>query len=161
MDFKEILNQWENRELSNTTQVPKKKKKENSSLRKDMKKNLDNYLPDSFVLDSKEESKPFTPSLSRTRMRKRKIDLVLDLHGQNKNEAKIELQNFIRKCYNTGINKILIIHGKGNHTNGQAVLKPFVKSILETSPYIGDIGTPDRKDGGSGATWAIVLQRSL
>jgi len=159
MDFGDILNNWENEKQS----IGKKKVEKKKETKKDlsMESLLTNYAPDSDVVGSKEEDIPYVPNVSREKMRRKKADLVLDLHGQNAEDAKIELNNFIQKSYRTGANKILIIHGKGNHTNGRAVLKPLVKSILEMSPYIGDIGTPERRDGGSGATWAVVRQRSL
>ena len=158
MNFNDILEQWENNGKFGTSHdLPKKKKEKRSS----MEDFLDHYSPDSSVLSSKVEKKPYASSQSRTKMRKRKADFVLDLHGLNVEEAKIKLQNFIQMSYKTGAGKILIIHGKGNHTSGRAVLKPLVKSILTISPYIGDIGTPEKRDGGSGGTWAVIRQRSL
>lgn len=159
MDFGDILKSWETEKSE-----PDKKKKKNSSRekrRESMESLLDIYAPDSDILGSKAEAKPYIQKTSREKMRRKKADLVLDLHGMTAGEAEIELNNFIRKGYSSGARKILIIHGKGNHTHGEAVLKPMVKSILELSPYIGDIGTPERRDGGSGATWAAVRQRSL
>jgi DNA-nicking Smr family endonuclease len=159
VDFGDILNNWENEKKNSRSAAPKQKQEEEREHIMDSL--LDHYAPDSLVIGSKEEKKPYIPNVSREKMRRKKADLVLDLHGLSAEDAKIELNNFIQKSFRTGARKILIIHGKGNHTNGQAVLKPLVKSVLEISPYIGDIGTPERRDGGSGATWAVVRQRSL
>ena len=158
MDFGEILNNWEQ-----DKEVKERGKKKIAPMPENntMESLLNSYAPDSDVLGSKEEKKPYVSKVSREKMRRKKADLVLDLHGLSAEDATIELNNFIRRSSRTGARKILIIHGKGNHTHGKAVLKPLVKSILELSPYIGDIGTPERRDGGSGATWAVVRQRSL
>lgn len=159
MDFGDILNNWETDKLkiSENNKKEKKKKGDNTS----MEELLKSYAPNLEIIGSKEEPRPYLPKVSREKMRRKKADQVLDLHGMTADEAGIELNNFIRKSYKNGARKILIIHGKGNHTQGQAVLKPLVRSVLELSPYIGDMGTPERRDGGSGATWAVVRQRSL
>jgi DNA-nicking Smr family endonuclease len=161
MDFGDILNNWENekQKFRNKEKNEKQGKKKESS--DSMESLLNSYAPDSEVLGTKVEEKPYIRKVSHEKMRRKKADLVLDLHGMTAEEAGIELNNFIRKSYKSGARKILIIHGKGNHTQGRAVLKPLVRSILELSPYIGDMGTPERRDGGSGATWAVVRQRSL
>lgn len=161
MDFGDILDNWESEK--NKTGSSNKKKKETNEQKKPniMDELLNSYAPDQEVLGTKIEEKSFDPSVSHEKMKRKKADLVLDLHGMTADEAETELSNFIRKSYNCGARKILIIHGKGNHTQGRAVLKPLVRSLLELSPYIGDLGTAVRRDGGSGATWAVVRQRSL
>lgn len=159
MDFGDILNNWETdkQKTSGCNKQERKKEKEKNS----MAELLQSYAPNSEIIGSKEEPIRYTPNISREKMRRKKADLVLDLHGMTADEAGMELNKFIRKSYKNGARKILIIHGKGNHTQGQSVLKPLVRSALELSPYIGDMGTPERRDGGSGATWAVVRQRSL
>ncbi|MBN2657207.1 MAG: Smr/MutS family protein [Spirochaetales bacterium] len=160
MDFGDILKDWEKKDA----RKPKGKKetvRESEKSEHPMESLLKKYAPDREILGSKTEEKPQVNKVSHEKMKRRKADLVLDLHGMTADEARIALNRFIRRSYSTGARKILIIHGKGNHTKGEAVLKPLVRSILELSPYIGDTGTPERRDGGSGATWAVVRQRSL
>ena len=161
MDFGDILKNWENDKQSDQKKKKVTKKKQIQEKKSIMESVIDTYSPDSDILQTKVEAKPYVQKVSREKMRRKKADLVLDLHGMSAEDAKMELNGFIRRSYKSGARKILIIHGKGNHTKGQAVLKPLVKSILELSPYIGDVGTPERRDGGSGATWAVVRQRSL
>lgn len=161
MDFGDILDKWDNKKEGKQSERPVGKKPKRDVEKHVMDELLNMYAPDSETIGSKEEKKPYLPSVSREKMRRKKADLVLDLHGLTADDAKVDLNKFIQKSYMTGARKILIIHGKGNHTNGRAVLKPLVKSVLEMSPYIGDFGTPERRDGGSGATWAVVRQRSL
>ena len=59
-----------------------------------------------------------------------------------------------------GMRKGLVIHGKGNHSAEGSVLAPLVRDFLEMSSEIGEFGRAARKDGGSGATWFILRQRS-
>lgn len=158
MDFGDILKNWED---GGTPGRKKESVRETVSREHPMDSLLREYLPDGEIIDSKTEMGPQINKVSREKMRRKKADLVLDLHGMTADEAERSLNEFIRRSYRSGARKILIIHGKGNHTKGDAVLKPLVKSVLELSPYIGDIGTPERRDGGSGATWAVVRQRSL
>ncbi|MBQ1862064.1 MAG: Smr/MutS family protein [Clostridia bacterium] len=56
------------------------------------------------------------------------------------------------------IRKILVIHGKGNHTKGtDPVLGELVRKFIQSNPYCGMSGHPkSREDGGSGATWIIL-----
>jgi len=160
MDFGDILKDWEQKGKNQSRGVGKKVQKAVEE-KHPMETLLKHYSPDLEVVGSKREESPQINKVSREKMKRRKADLVLDLHGMTADEARMALNRFIRRSYSTGARKILIIHGKGNHTKGEAVLKPLVRSILELSPYIGDTGTPERRDGGSGATWAVVRQRSL
>lgn len=157
MDFGEVLKDWEKNEKIKKRSIEKKR----NTGQHPMESLLKDYSPGKDVLLTKIETGPQVNKISRERMRRKKADLVLDLHGMTGEEARIALNRFIQKSYQSGAKKILIIHGKGNHTKGEAVLKPLVRSVLELSPYIGDMGTPERRDGGSGATWAVVRQRSL
>jgi len=160
MDFGDILKNWEMKEKYENGETGKKVRKD-AEEKHPMETLLKHYSPNKEVVGSKSEPGPQINKVSREKMKRRKADLVLDLHGMTAEEARMALNRFIRRSYSTGARKILIIHGKGNHTRGEAVLKPLVRSILELSPYIGDTGTPERRDGGSGATWAVVRQRSL
>lgn len=81
---------------------------------------------------------------------------TLDIHGLTKREAEKVLDNFLKNCRKNRIRKILIIHGKGNHSNGQAVLLPLVRKKLGNCSDIIRFGIADSKWGGNGATWAIV-----
>jgi len=85
---------------------------------------------------------------------------TLDLHGLTVKEALDALGHFINKCRRDRINKILIIHGKGLHSKKGPVLKDEVVKYLRANSFIGETGTPGRAEGGSGASWAIIRQRS-
>lgn len=80
-----------------------------------------------------------------------------NLHGDTQEEAQARLEVFIERCRAQGLRKVLIIHGKGNHTpGGEGVLGELVRRFIEQNKHLGMSGHPDRKDGGTGATWVII-----
>lgn len=82
----------------------------------------------------------------------------IDLHGLHQDEAEERLNNFITDCVKRGIRKVMIIHGKGNHTTGtDPVLGPLVRRFIEQDKRCGMSGHPKTKaEGGTGATWVIL-----
>lgn len=90
-------------------------------------------------------------------LRNIKWGATLDLHQLTRDEAWSRLDSFVGECKNRGIKKILIIHGKGIHSNGSdPVLGPMVKLFIEQDSRLGMSGHPDRNNGGNGATWVII-----
>lgn len=96
----------------------------------------------------------------RQRERQRLIhkapDAVLDLHGLTRDEAWDRLGLFFAQAQRHGAEKVLIIHGKGNHSEGEAVLKRTTLQYIEQCPYAGMHGHPPAEGGGSGATWVLL-----
>nr|MBP3283118.1 Smr/MutS family protein [Treponema sp.] len=81
----------------------------------------------------------------------------IDLHGLTRDEAWTKLDGFVNDCVRRGLKKILIVHGKGNHTHGSdPVLGPMVRTFIEQNKHLGTSGHPDRSMGGTGATWVII-----
>ncbi|MBQ7538729.1 Smr/MutS family protein [Treponema sp.] len=94
---------------------------------------------------------------SREYLRTMRPEARIDLHGLTRDEAWSRLNSFVSDCIRRGLKKILIIHGKGNHSNGSdPVLGPMVKTFIEQHKNLGTSGHPDRAMGGSGATWVII-----
>ena len=87
-----------------------------------------------------------------------KCEAHLDLHGLHQDEAEQRLNSFIGECKRRGLKKVMIIHGKGNHTKGtDPVLGKIVRSFIEKDSRCGMSGHPKTKyEGGSGATWVIL-----
>ncbi len=83
-------------------------------------------------------------------------DAVLDLHGLTRDEAWERLGQFFLQARNHDAEKLLVIHGKGNHSEGEAVLKRTTKLFIEQCPFAGQHGHPPAEGGGSGATWVIL-----
>lgn len=94
---------------------------------------------------------------SREYLRTMRPEARLDLHGLTRDEAWGRLNSFVNDCIRRGLKKILIIHGKGNHSHGSdPVLGPMVKTYIEQNKSLGTSGHPDRSMGGTGATWVII-----
>ena len=88
--------------------------------------------------------------------RKMDSERKIDLHGLTSAEAISALDHFINKCRQEGVKKILIVHGKGIHSSDGPVLRNEIHNFLQTNPKIGQMGTPGRAEGGSGAVWAVI-----
>lgn len=82
----------------------------------------------------------------------------IDLHGLHQDEAEQRLNSFISDCQRKGIHKVMIVHGKGNHTKGtDPVLGELVRKFIERDGRCGMSGhAKTRMEGGSGATWVIL-----
>jgi DNA-nicking Smr family endonuclease len=92
----------------------------------------------------------------RRRLRAKKPDGVIDIHGMTQKEAAAALENFFENSRREGYEKILVIHGKGNHSAGDAILKTFTRNFIERCPFAGESGYSDAAGGGSGATWVLL-----
>ncbi|GHV25648.1 DNA mismatch repair protein MutS [Spirochaetia bacterium] len=96
------------------------------------------------------------PSKQRRRLRAKKADATLDLHGLTRDEAWIAMEEFFRAGQQQEMEKLLIIHGKGIHSEKDAVLKRTVRDFIERCPFAGESGQGEAADGGSGATWVLL-----
>jgi len=145
MDFKDILDAWE-----------KKRAGMSPKGRQGMEELISRYPPkepkdgESSQIDSGRRN-PEQPD-----PRSLEPEATLDLHGMNSREAEQALENFVLECRRRSLRKILIIHGKGYHSQGEPVLLGVVRRYLEKSPYTGAFGPAERKHGGRGATWVVV-----
>lgn len=144
MDFGEILNIWENEKKIT------KPEKVNP-----MEQWLDAFPPDEKVL------KKETPTKEEKRETRRRLlalmpQKTVDLHGLTSKEALEKVQHFLKGCRKENLRKVLIIHGKGNHSENGPVLKNKIHQFLEKSTFAGEYGIADRTLGGRGATWVIL-----
>ena len=81
----------------------------------------------------------------------------IDLHGMTQEEAWKALNDFVAAAKFKGLQKVLIIHGKGLHSAGsECVLSGLVKKFVEGDQRLGAFGPADKAHGGSGATWVAV-----
>jgi len=97
---------------------------------------------------------------SRRSPRKMPVQGRIDLHGFTVEEAQTELDRFLEESVSLGKRKVLIIHGKGLHSDGDGRLREMSRKMLAEHHLVGSTGTADHRDGGSGATWVILRQRS-
>lgn len=95
----------------------------------------------------------------RRRLKTMPPDASIDLHGLTRDEALARLTLFFADARKQGLEKIRVVHGKGNHSEGESVLKRATKEFIERCPYAGESGLCDGRSGGSGATWVILKGR--
>lgn len=110
---------------------------------------------DSLARETEERER----SQNREYLKKLPIGAKIDLHGLTRDEAWERLDTFIGDCSRRGIQKVLIVHGKGHHSKEQSdvsVLSAMVRTFVELDRRLGASGHPDKKLGGSGATWVII-----
>lgn len=105
-----------------------------------------------------EETEERNRETDRNYLLSMKPEARIDLHGLHQDEAYERLNNFIGDCQRRGYRKVMIIHGKGNHTTGtDPVLGQLVRKFIEQDKRCGTSGHPKtRQEGGTGATWVIL-----
>ena len=94
---------------------------------------------------------------------------TIDLHGFTLESANKEIENFIIKSYLNHVNKIIVITGKGIHSNNEnnpyvskdlSILKYSVPEFIENNTklmsMINDIKDAKIEDGGSGAFYILL-----
>ena len=127
------------------------------------KKDWENFLLNKETLPNKDK------------VLKNKIQklIKLDLHGFNLDEANKKITSFIKQSYSSGVRKILVVTGKGLHSQidkdpyiskDLGILKyavpDFIKRNNELMKMIMEIKDAEIKDGGSGAFF-IFLKKKL
>ena len=93
----------------------------------------------------------------------------IDLHGFTLESANKEIENFIIKSYLNHVNKIIVVTGKGIHSNNEnnpyvskdlSILKYSVPEFIENNTklmsIINDIQDAKIEDGGSGAFYILL-----
>ncbi len=96
----------------------------------------------------------------------------IDLHGYSLDEANSIIENFINKNYDLGVHKLIVVTGKGLHSNNEkdpyvskdlGILKysvpEYIKNNEELMEKINEINEADLNDGGSGAFY-IYLKKN-
>ena len=94
----------------------------------------------------------------------RKDRFKFDLHGYTLDEANLKVRELIIKCVKNKYKEILLITGKGLHSNSASdayvsknlsklkySVPEFIKSSEELSKLIISLSDADLKDGGEGA----------
>ncbi|GHV00578.1 DNA mismatch repair protein MutS [Spirochaetia bacterium] len=92
----------------------------------------------------------------RRRLLSKRADASLDLHGLTRDEAWLAMETFFQTSRTQGAEKLLLVHGKGNHSEGDAILKRTVRQFIENCPFAGESGVANAENGGNGATWVLL-----
>jgi DNA-nicking Smr family endonuclease len=95
----------------------------------------------------------------------------IDLHGYTLEQANVTVENFIIRSYEEQIGKLIIVTGKGIHSQNEkdpyvskdlSILKysvpEFISKNINLMNIINDIQDASIEDGGSGAFY-IFLKR--
>ena len=135
----------------------------NSKISEKDKKTWDDFLSNNQKLPNKDNSQAEI-KVKKTRS--------LDLHGETLDEANRIIENFIKKSYQDKVHKLIIVTGKGLHSNVEndpyvskdlSILKYSVPEFISTNQslmsMINQITEAKIEDGGSGAFY-IFLKRN-
>ena len=137
----------------------------NSEISDKDKKDWENFLSKEDRLPNKDlkQTKKISPSST-----------ICDLHGYSLDTANERIRELINHAYNTGIKKILIITGKGLHSDNEknpyiskdlGILKNsvpnYIKSNLELMKLVQEIREADVNDGGSGAFYIFLKKKTI
>ncbi|MDR0290820.1 MAG: Smr/MutS family protein [Treponema sp.] len=108
--------------------------------------------------DKEERGRHGTTPGKRRYLKNKRPDAELDIHGQTRDEAWLSLEAFFSSAKERGLEKVLVIHGKGNHSTDEPVLKRVVMDFIEHCPYAGESGRGKAAAGGEGATWVLLKE---
>lgn len=96
--------------------------------------------------------------VSALRNGKVRVEATLDLHGDTVSAALPRLEKFLLDSARDRRRCVLVVHGKGLHSDGVAVLRDAVQSALagDMSGLVHAFTTAAPADGGDGATAVMV-----
>jgi DNA-nicking Smr family endonuclease len=160
MDFGAILEKWNNQQGRT---VPS----EHSEHSSEKKVNpMDSWIRKNGIYDKDAEeggaevnaSAKAEAAEKRRHLRNMKPQAALDIHGMSRDEAWQALEIFFHESLHQDLDKVLIIHGKGNHTAGEPILKRAVMEFIEHCPNAGESGR-EKAAGGEGATWVLLKKK--
>ena len=127
------------------------------------KKDWENFLSSEEKLPDKD-----------LKLKKKKYNSTysIDLHGYTLEEANKSIQDFINKSYEKNINKLIVVTGKGIHSNNEtnpyvskdlSILKysvpEFIKKNVDLMKKISEIKNAEIEDGGSGAFYIYLKKK--
>ena len=98
----------------------------------------------------------------------------IDLHGFTLDEANKTIENFINKAFSENINKLIIVTGKGLHSENEkdpyvskdlSILKYSVPEFISNNPelmrMINEITDAKIEDGGTGAFYIFLKKNKF
>ena len=118
---------------------------------------IDTWLKQNGVFDKDANAKRSSiPGEKRRRLMRLQPDDTIDIHGYTREKAWLALDQFFSDAKDSGYEKLRIIHGKGNRSQGEAVLGQTVRKYIEQCPFAGETGQEKSTNGGTGATWVFL-----
>jgi DNA-nicking Smr family endonuclease len=82
-------------------------------------------------------------------------DREVDLHGLVARDARRRLARALREAHEAGERCVLVVHGRGVHSESRAVLRDALPGWLQDAPHAGFVlafASAPRALGGPGAT---------
>ena len=128
------------------------------------KKDWENFISNKEKLQNKD--------INLKKKHTRKVKSI-DLHGYTLDQANIKVRDFINESYLLGVNKLIVVTGKGLHSENEK--NPYVSKDLSILKYsvpefivnndelmkkIYEIKDASIEDGGTGAFY-IFLKKKL
>ena len=127
------------------------------------KKDWENFLSKDETLPNKDKD------FSQTKAPKIRL---CDLHGYSLDDANKKIKNLIISSYITGVSKLIIVTGKGIHSENEknpyvskdlSILKysvpEYVNNNNELTELINEIKDASIEDGGSGAFYIFLKKK--
>ena len=136
----------------------------NSDISDKDKKDWENFILSEEKLPNKDHQ-----------LKKKKVFITrsIDLHGYTLDRAHQACKEFILKSYNDKINKLIIVTGKGLHSENEnnpyvskdlSILKHsvpnYIKKDLELMRLIREISDANIEDGGEGAFYIYLKKKN-
>jgi len=89
------------------------------------------------------------------------IEETLDLHGETVEAGKLRLRELVVAAHRLGRRCVLVVHGKGTHSEHGAPLREAVLGELlgELSGFVHALSTAAPSHGGEGATYVVLRGR--
>jgi len=167
MEFGEILEEWERIKRSRAEERKSGPPPDPAAERRGPSpaaRALESWLDAKGVHDKDGEEAERGPSAESRRSESRRLDSLkpqeaIDLHGMGAEAARAALASFLESCARRGLEKVLVVHGKGIHSGGKPVLKAVARGVVESSPWAGRFGVAGKEEGGGGAMWVILRSR--
>ena len=135
----------------------------NSKISDKDKKDWENFLSENSSLPDKDNVN-IKKKINKTK--------TLDLHGYSLKEANEKINSIIYDSYSEGVNKLIIITGKGLHSQNEkdpyiskdlSILKysvpEYIKKNTELMSMISRIQGASIEDGGSGAFYVFLKKK--
>ena len=135
----------------------------NSKISDKDKKDWENFLSQNENLQDKELYS--TPS-------KKFKTVSCDLHGYSLDDGNKKVRDLIKYCHKNGVNKLIIVTGKGLHSKNEedpyiskklGILKYSVREYInnnkELTSLIKEIKDASLEDGGSGAFYLFLKNK--
>ena len=137
----------------------------NNNISEKDKKDWENFISKNEALPNKDKD--------NKKDKINKIELI-DLHGYSLDDANIKIEDFITKSYKSGTNKIIVVTGKGLHSEHDkdpyvskklGILKysvpEYIKNNFELMKVINFMEKAKIEDGGEGAFYIYLKKKKF